>query len=117
MNQRISKPTELNFSYNSANGIDMYWRANNISGKEIKYCHLLIKFENAVGDPAYDEITGKDYYKCKLIGPYGPKEEVMLCYVVGYSTACSKIIIDEIMLEYTDGSFETGKYGWAYEHR
>ncbi|MCQ2755208.1 MAG: hypothetical protein MJ231_09245 [bacterium] len=115
MNQRVGKPSVLNFNTNSANGINFRWEAKNISGKTIKYCIVLIKFENAVGDPAYDEINGNDFCKCRITGPFNPNEEFCLWDdVIGYSADCSKVTVDQITLEYADGSYETGTYGWYY---
>lgn len=114
MNERISKPTFMEFSLNSANGMKTFWGANNISGKTIKYCHITFVFENAVGDPAYDEHTGKNSVEYRLTGPVEPNEQINLRNeIIGYCADCFKVTIDEITLEYMDGSKETGHYGWS----
>lgn len=115
MTQRVSDPSRyMECSLNSANGMKTQWFAKNISGKTIKYCHITFRFRNRVGDSAYDELTGKDFKVYKLTGPIEPNEEFgMSGEIIGYFDDCYTVTIEEITLEYMDGTQETGSYGWS----
>ncbi len=113
MNQRVSKPTEFVYNRNSVGGMKVTWLVNNISGKTIKYAYFEFRFENSVGDRAYDEITGENGKSCRFTGPIEPNGEFgIIEVIVGYCNDCNKIILDRITLEYMDGNKEEGNYGW-----
>ena len=37
--------------------------------------------------------------------------------IIGYNDNCKRIDIDEVTLVYTDGTSQTGHYGWYSEHK
>jgi hypothetical protein len=97
---------------NSVDGIKVCWGGKNLSGKTIKYYTVTIYFYNSVDDPAYSEITGKSSKTLKYVGPIKPNEDLVIFSIVDYVPVCSKVLIGEITLEYTDGTSDTGWYGW-----
>lgn len=116
----IGKPDECSttsyfgFCYykNSANGIKVCWGGENLSGKTINYYTVTIYFYNSVGDPAYSEITGKSSKTVKFVGPVKPNGDLLIYGIVDYVPVCSKVLIGEITVEYSDGTSDTGWYGW-----
>ena len=112
----VGEPIEnkyLPFCYkqNSVNGITVFWQAPNNSGKTINYYTIRINFENPVGDPAFDEITGLCYKDFKVVGPVAPNQPLAIASLVGYVPACSKIVLTDITLQYSDGTVEKFFYG------
>lgn len=110
----ISAPTDT-FSLirgkNSVGLVKLVWTANNNSGKTIKYYSVTGYYYNAVGDPAYNDITGENYYTVKYVGPIYPGKELLVSEL-GYCSLCRSVVIGEITLEYTDGTFDSGWYGY-----
>ena len=102
---------------NSADGIKVCWGGENLSGKTINYYTITIYFMNAVGDPAYSEITGKSSKTIRYVGPVEPNKDMIIFGIVDYVPTCSKIIIGEITLEYSDGTVDTGWYGYSTTYR
>ncbi len=105
------------FYKNSVDGIKVCWGGENLSGKTINYYTVTIYFLNAVGDPAYSEITGKSSKTLKYVGPVAPGADMLIFGVVDYVPACSKVVIGEITLEYADGTSDTGWYGWSTTYK
>lgn len=105
------------FTVNSVNGIKFLWKADNNSNKTINYYTVTLYFYNAVGDPAYDEITGKCTKTVKYVGPVQPNSQLLIYNIVGYVPACSKIVVGDITLDYSDGTSETGWYGYYTSRR
>ena len=102
----------FSFYKNSANGIKLSWTADNNSGKTINYITVTLHFYNSVGDEAFSEITKKSTKTIKYVGPVQPGGELTIFNVVDYVPACSKIVIGDIKLEYSDGTVDTGWYGY-----
>ena len=100
------------FAINSADGIKLCWRATNNSGKTINYYTVRVHFYNAVGDPAYDEITGACYRDIKVVGPVAPGNSLVIFNIVGYVPACSKVVLGNVTLQYSDGKTEAFWYGY-----
>ena len=94
------------FETNSVNGIEVAWGAKNTSGKVINYYTINYTFINPVGDPAYDEITGKCVKSSNLVGPIQPGAPIVNAAIIGYVPACHSIRIDSVELQYADGSKE-----------
>ncbi len=107
----------FSFYKNSADGIKVCWGGENLSGKTINYYTITIYFENSVGDPAYSEITGKSSKTIKYVGPVEPNNDLIIFGIVDYVPVCSKVIIGEITLEYSDGTTDTGWYGWSTTYK
>lgn len=107
------KKNMFGFCYykNSADGIKVCWMAENLSGKTINYYTITVYFYNAVGDPAYSEFTGKSSKTVKYVGPVAPGKDLLIFGIVDYVPVCSKVVIGEITLEYSDGTQDTGWYG------
>ncbi len=112
----ISNPTNdkwlpFGFSRDSVNGLKLCWLAKNNSGKTINYYTAKLYFYDPVGNPAYDSITKLNYGSVKYVGPVAPGGDMVIYDTVGYLSACKKITIGEITLEYADGTTETVWYG------
>lgn len=121
MSTRIGSPNDcqtiktlggFSFYKNSADGIKVLWGGKNNTGKTINYYTLTFHFYNSVGDEAYSEITNKATKNVKTVGPVAPGSDLLICSIVDYVPVCSKVQIDEIKLEYSDGTVESGWYGW-----
>lgn len=125
MNTVVGNPNDCDttsyfgFCYykNSADGIKVCWGGENLSGKTINYYTVTIYFYNSVGDPAYSEITGKSSKTIKYVGPVAPNEDIIVYGIVDYVPVCSKVVIGEITLEYSDGTSDTGWYGWSTTYK
>ena len=120
MNTIVGNPNECSttsyfgFCYykNSADGIKVCWGAENLSGKTINYYTVTLYFFNSVDDPAYSEITGKSSKTLKYVGPIAPNGDMLIYGIVDYVPTCKKVLIGEITLEYSDGTTDSGWYGW-----
>ena len=120
MNTVLGNPNEckttsyFGFCYykNTADGIKLCWGAENLSGKTINYYTVTIYFYNSVGDPAYSEITGKSSKTIKYVGPVAPGNDLIIYGIVDYVPVCSKVLIGEVTVEYSDGTSDSGWYGW-----
>lgn len=106
---------EFSFSVNSAGGIELNFRAKNNSGKEIKYIRFDVEFRNAVGDKIQDEITDKYSVSVEVVGPIASGKSANFEDIIGYNDNCARIDIKEVTLIYTDGTSQTGHYGWYTE--
>lgn len=106
---------EFSFSVNSAGGIKLNFRAKNNSGKEIKYIRFDVEFRNAVGDKIQDEITDKYSVSVEVVGPIASGKSANFEDIIGYNDNCARIDINEVTLIYTDGTSQTGHYGWYTE--
>ena len=105
------------FYKNSVDGIKVCWGGQNLSGKTVNYYSVTIYFYNAVGDPAYSEITGESSKTVRYVGPVDPDADLIIFGVVDYVPVCAKIVIGEITLEYADGTSDTGWYGWSTTYK
>jgi hypothetical protein len=105
------------FYKNSVDGIKVCWGGKNLSGKTVNYYSITIYFYNAVGDPAYSEHTGRSSKTIKYVGPVEPGQDLLIFGIVDYVPTCSKVLIGEITLEYSDGTSDTGWYGWYTTYR
>ena len=105
----------LGFYTDFFDGIHLGWMAINQSGKTINYYTVFVTMYNPVGDPAYDEITGKSSFLIKVVGPCKNGDSLLINddKAAVYSPVCSKIVIDKIVLEYADGTKETVNYGYS----
>ena len=97
--------------------VKLCWTAKNLSGKTINYYTVTLYFYNAVGDPAYDSITDLSYKTITYVGPVKPSDILIIYGDVGYIPVCSKIVIGEITLDYSDGTYDTGWYGYCTSNR
>lgn len=116
---KCSTTKHFGFCYykNSADGIKVCWGGENLSKKTINYYTITVYFFNAVGDPAYSEITGKSSKTIKYVGPVSPGKDLVIFGIVDYVPVCSKVAIGEITVEYADGTSDTGWYGWSTTYR
>lgn len=113
---KVGEPTICSFSVNSADGVELAWMANNQTGKRIKYYSVTLHMYNAVGDPAYDEITGKSVIQANYVGPVEIDQSLVIYHIIAYTGVCDKIIIGNINFEYFDGTKEDVWVGHtAYE--
>lgn len=103
---------EFSFRVNSAGGIELDFRAKNNSGKEIKYIRFDVEFRNAVGDKIQDEITDDYSVSVEVVGPIKSGNSAKFKDIIGYNDNCARIDIEEVTIIYTDGTSQTGHYGW-----
>lgn len=113
----IDKPSLFNYDVNSVDGITVEMLANYKGTKTVKYYTIDLSTYNAVGDPSYDSITGQCKFSIKTTGPLYPNKEMALYDLISYSGDCSKIVIDKITLEYTDGTTVSGIYPYSTTER
>lgn len=110
--KKISDPSTFNYSINSADGIKVTWLAVNNTGKTINYYTLNMSTYNAVGDPSYDELTGKSTFSLKYVGPVKNGEQMAAFQIFTYQAALHTIKINTIDLVYSDGTKETVTYSF-----
>lgn len=107
--------SSFSFSLNSAGGIKFNFSAKNSTGKEIKYVRFDVGLENAVGDSVQDEIKRSSSVSVEIVGPIKAGNTVsMRDEIIGYCDTCARIDIDNITIVYTDGTAETGHFGYYY---
>lgn len=110
--------SSFSFSLNSAGGIVFNFSATNSTGKEIKYVRFKVYLFNAVDDPVKDEIKRTYSVDVEIIGPVKAGKKVRLSdEIIGYCDNCSKIVIEDITIIYTDGSRETGSFDYYYKKK
>ncbi|MFF2089501.1 hypothetical protein [Paenibacillus sp. NPDC058174] len=107
---RFSEPNKFKYAINSANGITLTWQVNNLTGKTINYYNVKLSTFNPVGDPSYDEHSGKNTFKLRYVGPIEPDDTLVVFNLFSYQGALESIRIDEVELEYADGTKETVVY-------
>lgn len=104
------------FYLNSAGGIEFNFSARNSTGKEIKYVRFDVELRNAVGDLVEDEIKDTTSVSVEIVGPVKSGGTVKMSdEIIGYCDTCARIDIDDITIIYTDGTSETGHFGYYYE--
>lgn len=104
---KIGTASICNFTVNSADGIELAWLSKNLTEKRIKYYTVELNMYNAVGDPAYDEITGKSQIKVKYVGPVEIGGDLVIYSLFAYTAVCHKVVIGNITFEYFDETTET----------
>lgn len=115
MSKRLTE-SSFYFVLNSAGGIDFNFSAKNSTGKEIKYVKFDVELRNAVGDLVEDEIKNTTSVSVEIVGPVKSGGEVnMIHEIIGYCDTCARIDINSITIIYTDGTSETGHYGYYFE--
>lgn len=115
MRERLTN-SSFSFSLNSAGGIEFDFRATNSTGKEIKYVRFEVQLRNAVNDLVRDEIKGTSSVSVEIVGPVRAGKIVyMVSEIIGYCDTCARIDINDITIVYTDGTSETGHFGYYYE--
>lgn len=117
MRERVGEPQNFSFKYDAK--FYMHGKAENLSGKTIKYCTFEVIGYNAVGD----KITSDTF---KVTGPIEPGELIDFELDNGSSMGgiwwfeiegVKKVEIGKITLEYMDGTTETGYYGHSKEKK
>jgi hypothetical protein len=108
--QKKSPISVVNFRYtrNSAGGVEWTFRLRNNTNKTINYITLVWYNFNAVGDPVYDEITGKNYHGVKFTGPLnaGATTTTRRTTNLFYSYSYKSSVISDAKIEYADGTTE-----------
>ncbi len=90
---------------NSVGGVDVTMGIKNKSSKTIKYFHVGFAAKNAVGDEVYCEVRGSGVRPVKMTGPIASGEaKEAKAQNYWYNSSISKIGINYIHIEYTDGS-------------
>lgn len=115
MRERVGEPQKFEFNYDYK--FYMWGKAENLSGKTIKYCTFEVIGYNAVDDKIASDIF-------KITGPIEPGE--LINFYLGKDSpmggvwwsdmeGVKKVEIGKITLEYMDGTKETGYYGYSTE--
>lgn len=107
---RFSEPEDFEYGINSADGVTLTWTVDNLSGKTINYYNVHISTLNTVGDPSYDEHTGKDTFTLNYVGPVEPGGKLVIFNLFTYQGALGTITIEDVELEYSDGTKERVEY-------
>lgn len=100
-----------------SHSVKSHWQAQNLSGKTIKYITVEVKYYNAVDDCVYTA----EFKKTGPIDSGALIEMEMNIDGTNYrfynatkkEESIDKVEISKITLEYTDGTIETGKYGYV----
>lgn len=117
MRKRLTN-SSFHFFLNSAGGITFTFDADNSTGKEIKYVRFDVELKNAVGDSVEDTIKNRTSVSVEIVGPVKAGERVsMKDKIIGYCDTCAKIVIDDIIIIYTDGTSEAGHFGYYCEKK
>lgn len=112
------KDVSFRFKLNSAGGIVFTFTAKNNSPKEIKYVKFKAYLYNAVDDSINDDIKGQPYIDVSITGPvrrYGTVS--MSDEIIGYCDECTRIDINDVTIEYTDGTSDNGRLGYYTENK
>ncbi|WP_340010190.1 hypothetical protein MHI32_15685 [Paenibacillus sp. FSL H7-0690] len=110
--QGIGAPLEFKYSTNSADAVKLTWEADNLTGKRINYYTAYISTFNPVGDPSNDQLNGKSSFSLKYVGPVEPNDTLFIFSDFTYQNTIHTIIIDQLTLQYDDGTIETFDYGY-----
>lgn len=95
-------------------GVKLNWCANNLSDKTIKYITMTLRLYNAVNDVIADDY-GNTTQEIKFTGPVEPHESLWLYTNTpfAYASTCQSVSIDEMTIEYMDGTTVSGNYGYV----
>lgn len=87
-------------------GVEWNFKFTNNSDKTIKYIYLEWDCYNAVGDPVYDEITGKNSHGVKHTGPLesGKTTNLLRTTNLFYSFSLKSVKFTRLEVEYMDGT-------------
>lgn len=114
--KKIGAPVVISAIYgirNSVNGIDISITYQNIDdSRTIKYCTFDISFFNDVGDKVLGKISRRDNVRLQATGPIEPGKINYGSSLGGrtgwkavfYHPNASKIVVNSISVEFTDGS-------------
>lgn len=92
----------------TANGVDVYIIASNLSKKTIKYVTYQATPYNAVGDIQMGSIRRNSTDRLTDTGPYQSQSDIMGIWGnVWYNGTISCIVINSVRIEYMDGSIKT----------
>jgi len=108
----ISEPSEFKYNRNSADGITLTWMATNQTDQTINYYTVHLRTINPVGDPSYDQNSGESSFDLKYVGPVEPGGTLIVYQLFTYQGALDSIVIDDIDLQYADGTKQTVRYGF-----
>lgn len=98
--------SRFRWTRDSAGGVEWSFSLKNNSSKTINYVILTWNNYNAVGDPAYDQITGKSAYQLYYTGPIKPGKKVsnIVNTRLFYSWNYKSSLISEVIIMYADGT-------------
>ena len=98
----------MTYEVNYVGGIDQYMAFTNKSSKKtINYITIKMQFYNKVGDIIKDDVSNKDYALLYYTGPIKPGKTTSKAYwraCFYNSTFSGTIHLEEIKIEYSDGS-------------
>ena len=100
---------DMSFSLNSVGGIKTYIVIKNTGTKQIKYISFNCYLYNSVDDKVKDEIYGLYAIPVQLDGYFEISNEylrVMDGDIIGYCERCASIVVEEIKITYSDGTYE-----------
>ena len=114
MRTRLSAPLSgFGFGKSRQGMIELHWSATNNTDKVINYVWLTVNFYNRVGDPAFATRPIQSFIRLKIVGPISSGGIIRIdSHQTLFVTECYKIEIGKIELEYSDGTYETGWYGY-----
>lgn len=119
----LSKPaikvTDIDMHINSAGGVDTYITFTNSSDKQIAYVYFVVGYYDKMGNPAQCEIRDTALRNLYYTGPLNPNATAyrIIWDAALYNYSVAAICIDEIKVEFSDGTTQTientGRY-WYY---
>ena len=107
----------MSFSLNSVGGIKTYIIIKNTGTKRIKYISFNCYLYNSVDDKVKDEIYGLYAIPVQLDGYFEISDKslrVMDGDIIGYCKRCASIVVEEIKITYSDGSYEFVPNNYKY---
>lgn len=106
----------IGISTNSLNGVDVEITLKSVSDKEIKYVDFEISFYNPFGEPARCEISGKNTYSARYVGPLYPNtsREIVSTRPVIYNPNVAAWRPTSIIVTFTDNTTQelTSSQSW-----
>ena len=107
-------PFGMSLSYVNENTgfFSFYFYFNNNTDKEIEQVHFVATIQNKYGEKIEDRITGQSSYDIKIQRYVAPGELCKYEENLGWAYYLGRISVNEITVDYSDGTSETGRFGY-----
>lgn len=107
-------PFGMSLSYvNEDTGFfSFYFYFYNNTDKEIEQVHFVATIQNKYGEKIKDRLTGQSSYDIKIQRYVAPGELCKYEDNLGWAYYLGRISVNEITVDYSDGTSETGRFGY-----
>lgn len=89
-----------------------YFYFYNNTDKEIEQVHFVATIQNKYGEKIKDSLTGQSSYDIKIQQFVAPGELCKYEENLGWADNLGRISVTEIDIDYSDGTSETGRFGY-----